>query len=338
MDKDQNITTAANTRVVVDRSNAFTLSNAISGGASLAQQGSGVLSVTGNNTHTGLNTINNGSILSVGDGGAAGTIGSGNISNFGELRFNRSNTLTISQSIADLVADTGVVRQAGTGKTILSGNSKYYGNTYVDAGTLQVDGKLWSGPLSVSAGATLGGTGMVTASGVSISGILAPGASPGVLDIDGSIAFSGASAAFSVELGGTTPGDGAGFYDQVNMVSSTGSISLGSSTDIVLTLDGGFSPSLGDTFYILTRVDGVAFGDFFDGRPEGQVFNSGGVGMQITYLANWTGTQAGSSLAGGNDVALTVVPLPIGPVPEPSTAMLSAGVALLALGRRRRVS
>ena len=159
-----------------------------------------------------------------------------------------------------------------------------------------------------------------------------------MLDIDGSIAFTGASAAFSVELGGTTPGDGAGFYDQANMLSSTGAISLGSSTDIVLTLDGGFTPSLGDTFYILTRADGVAFGDFFDGLPEGQIFNSGGIGMQITYLANWTGTQAGSSLTGGNDVALRVVPVAMGgpAVPEPSTAMLSAGAALLALGRRRR--
>lgn len=324
------VTTAANTRVVVDRSDTFNLANDIAGGGGLINQGSGTLVLTGNNTHTGLNTINHGSTTVIGNGGTSGSIGTGNISNFGELRFNRSDTLVLNQSIADLDADKGTVRQAGSGTTVLAGNSLYYGNTFVDDGTLQVDGNLWSGPVTVAAGAALGGNGLITTANVSISGSLAPGASPGVLDIDAPIVFSGPAASFDVELGGSAPGTGGGFYDQVNMTKPTGSVTLGTQTVLNLSLTGGFTPTVGDTFYVMTRADSTPFADAIAGLPEATTFSAGGYFWQITYQANWTGTQAGSSLTGGNDIALLAV------VPEPSAAVLAVGAALAGLGFRRR--
>lgn len=321
------ITTAANTRVIVDRSNAVTLPNDISGGASLTNQGGGTLTLTGTNTHTGLNVINNGATTVIGSGGTSGSIGTGNISNFGELRFNRSDTMTLSQSIADLQADTGLVRQAGTGKTILTGNSMYYGSTLVDAGTLQIDGNVWSGPVTVAAAGNLGGTGVITTSSVTISGDLSPGASPGVLDISGPITFAG-SAAYNVEFGGNNPGDGAGFYDQTHMTSAAGSVDLGSTTALSLSLFGGFTPSYGDIYYIMSRADAAAFTTQFAGLPEGATINLAGLDLTLTYQANWTGTQAGSTFTGGNDIALFV--------PEPGSAALAAAASLLLFNRRRR--
>jgi hypothetical protein len=89
----------------------------------------------------------------------------------------------------------------------------------------------------------------------------------------------------------------------------------------------------------MNREDAGIFGSNFLGLSEGAAFAAGGSNFQITYLANWTGTQAGSSFTGGNDVALKAIAgLPGGFVPEPSTSLLAVITGLFAFGRRRRSS
>ena len=85
-------------------------------------------------------------------------------------------------------------------------------------------------------------------------------------------------------------------------------------------------------FYLLTHEDALALTVPFNGLPEGATVSLGGLWTgQLTYLANWTGSQAGSSVAGGNDVALYNV------VPEPGTgAALLSGISLLGFTRRLR--
>jgi hypothetical protein len=183
-----------------------------------------------------------------------------------------------------------------------------------------------AGTLSGSAALRLGsaGTGALT-----ITGTLAAGPGPATLDLEAALTL-GPGSIFAAQIGGSTPGDGAAFYDQVNVTNATGSITLDSAATLSLSIVGGFVPSGGDVFYILTRADAGVFTTPFAGAPEGgTVFFTGGYAATITYLANWTGTQAGSALTGGNDVALFNV------IPEPHTAALLIGSLGLLAGWHR---
>ncbi len=112
------------------------------GATSLAKGGSGTWVLAGNNTNSGTVTISAG-MLQVGNGGAIGSVGSGNIVDNGTLDFNTSSTLTNGT-----VTGTGGVTVDGGGKIILPGNNTYSGATTINAGTLQVGNGGASGALN----------------------------------------------------------------------------------------------------------------------------------------------------------------------------------------------
>ena len=88
---------------------------------------------SGANTYSGVTTITAG-ILEIGNGGATGTLGSGNVVNNATLQFNRSDAITV----ANVISGTGAVTQIGGGTATLTGTNTYSGTTTVTAGTLQV--------------------------------------------------------------------------------------------------------------------------------------------------------------------------------------------------------
>jgi len=104
------------------------------------------------------------------------------------------------------------------------------------------------GAFDVQAGQTMGGSGQITMD-VYNDGIVAPGYSPGKIDITGNYTQSGT---LLIELGGTDPGTG---YDQLNV---SGQASLDGT--LQLALYNGYRPSDGQTFDILTF--GSALGRF----------------------------------------------------------------------------
>src|SRR5206468_3241714 len=75
-------------------------------------------------------------------GGTAGTLGTGAVTDNGNLIFNRSDSVTL----AGAVGGTGTLTQAGAGTLILMG-SNTYGATTISAGTLQIDNGGTSGAL-----------------------------------------------------------------------------------------------------------------------------------------------------------------------------------------------
>ncbi|MDI9335287.1 MAG: autotransporter-associated beta strand repeat-containing protein, partial [Cytophagales bacterium] len=102
----------------------------ISGTGNLTQAGSGVTTLTGDNTYTGATTISNGT-LQLGAGGANGSIANtSNIVNNGNLILN----ITLDPTIKAVISGTGNLTQAGNSFVTLTGNNTYSGTTTITGG------------------------------------------------------------------------------------------------------------------------------------------------------------------------------------------------------------
>src|SRR5207248_11239609 len=99
-----------NTWLVFNRSDTLTVRNTISGTGTLTQAGAGALILTGANTYAGITTISAGT-LQIGNGGVAGSLGTGAVTDNASLAFNRSDSVTL----ANLVSGSGTLSQAGAG-------------------------------------------------------------------------------------------------------------------------------------------------------------------------------------------------------------------------------
>ncbi|MFM6939852.1 MAG: beta strand repeat-containing protein, partial [Rhodoluna sp.] len=122
-----------NGTLVFNRSDTNIVDNNISGTGALTQSGSGTTVLTSNNTYQGTTTISAGT-LRLGNGGTSGTLGTGSVIDNAALVFNRSDNVTV----ANTISGTGDIRLSGTGTTIFTANNSYSGTTTVNAGTLQV--------------------------------------------------------------------------------------------------------------------------------------------------------------------------------------------------------
>ena len=119
-----------------------------------------------------------------------GSPGSGSGKDLIIHQHHNTSTFTISSEIVDYselvegnpVATPTVLTKNGAGKFAIGGSATYTGNTFVNAGTLLVNGTLTGSPLvTVNRGGALGGTGSVTAPVTVNAGSIAPGATVGTL-------------------------------------------------------------------------------------------------------------------------------------------------------------
>ncbi len=131
----------------------------IAGACALTKDGAGQLTLTDNNTYTGLTTINAGTV-NVGEGGILGTLGgSGNITlNAGaSLAFNHSDAQTLTRTIN---GSGGTLVKNGSGAMTLNAPNNTCGIT-VNGGTFYARGGGWSTAfaagklITVESGATL---------------------------------------------------------------------------------------------------------------------------------------------------------------------------------------
>lgn len=120
--------------VTFNRSSPLTYAGSISGTGSLSKQGSGTLTLTGNNTYNGTTTISSG-FLEVGNGGTTGSIlGTTLISSSSGLIFNRSN----SHAHFGNISGSGSVTKRGTGTLAMTGSNSYFGDTILEDGVLSI--------------------------------------------------------------------------------------------------------------------------------------------------------------------------------------------------------
>lgn len=125
------------TRLIYNRSDTITVDKVISGTGTLVKENSNTVILTGENTFAHGTTIDHG-VLQLGDGGTTGSIiGDVDLVNDdSRLVINHSNDLTLD----GVIDGAGGLIQAGTGKTTLTNENYYTGETNITAGELILSG------------------------------------------------------------------------------------------------------------------------------------------------------------------------------------------------------
>lgn len=267
-----------------------TISAIIGGSGTLTKTTSGTVTLTGANTYTGNTTIQTGT-LEIGAGGTAGSLASGSaIINNSVLSFNRSDALTV----ANTISGNGLLVQDGTGTLTLSGtNTNFTGAVAVNAGgTLKLTNTAAlgsantagttvasGGVLQIDTGATPS-NGTLTLAGTGISG---GGALVGVatgnnrwagnvtLAADTTVTNNGSG---GLALGTTSSGGNFRGTDAGQTPVDTHTLSLGSNT---LTLNGT------GTIYLNGRLTGT-------GNVNVNMGSNSAIAEYDAYLNSFTGT------------------------------------------------
>ena len=107
----------------------------ITGTGSLTQQGSATLTLAQDNSYSGATTISSGA-LQVGNGGNAGSLSTGAVTDNGTLSFNRTGTVTVPNNISG----SGALANLGASTMTFSGPLAYLGNTFVSNGVVRLAG------------------------------------------------------------------------------------------------------------------------------------------------------------------------------------------------------
>ena len=262
-----------NSSVVLARTDSYVLANDMVGTGSLTQQGAGTATLTGNNTYSGNTAINAGT-LQIGNGGTAGSLGSGAVSvaTNSTLAFNRSDNIEIGAA----VTGNGRLAQVGAGTMTITGANAYTGGTVVASGALRVGsggttGQLGSGAVAISNGAVLifnrgdavtmnnglSGAGLLRQSGAGTLAVTANSSHSGGTVIDsGSVLDVGAGGSTgSLGSGGVTNNgtliyNRSGFTTFANNISGTGGVDI-TTTASFTTLSGS------NTYSGSTRIRGT---------------------------------------------------------------------------------
>jgi autotransporter-associated beta strand protein len=207
-----NVTPKGVTVINTNLSYLFSGSGTINCSGSVVKDGPGTLTLANSNAFSGTVTVLNGT-LAIGNGGTTGSLGSAGVANSGTVAFNRSDNVTIANSING----SGSLAQNGPDTVTLTGVGSIGGNIAVNAGTLAlapagtivVSGNVTgNGAFGINSGGTVDLTGStVTYSGGSLitGGTLEfDNAFPpsGNIADNGTLAF-GTSGTFSDNISGT---------------------------------------------------------------------------------------------------------------------------------------
>jgi autotransporter-associated beta strand protein len=244
-----------------------------------------------------------------------------------------TGTLGLSGAISGSFALT----KSAAGILTVSANNLYSGGTTVTAGSLLVSNTsgsgTGSGAVTVAGGATLGGYGTI-AGNVEVSGTLAPGASIGLLTVDGDLSLTNGST-FAYEMDSSLDKTLAA---DLQLVGGTIGVAIGTNVALTLTdLAGGVFAA--DTTLSLLQYAGQWNGGFF---TYGTNELANGEAFADTYGNQWTIVY--DALGGGDNFATQlddshfITLSNISAVPEPANLLALSGLvssALLLRSRRR---
>ncbi|RYF34300.1 MAG: autotransporter domain-containing protein [Comamonadaceae bacterium] len=288
-----------------------TLSGVISGAGFLAKDGTGKLTLTGENTYTGTTTINAGT-LQIGNGGTTGTLGTGAITNLGALVFDRSDSIAVGNAIGG----TGSLTQAGSGTLTLGGVNTYSGATTVSAGTLRagaVNSFSAASAHTVATGATLDLAGFnQTVAGVTNAGTVSlRGSTPGtVLTVTGPWVGQGGTLALGTALGGN-----ASASDRL-LLSGASAVASGTTALQVTNLGGLGGQTTGNGVALVSTENGASI--------QGNAFSLAAPVAAGAYEYRLTSDAGGAYLS-----STSTTPVPNAP-PTAATPLYRTEVPLLA--------
>ncbi|MBL9183705.1 MAG: autotransporter-associated beta strand repeat-containing protein [Verrucomicrobiaceae bacterium] len=222
------IALSSGTSLIVNRSDALSFTQVISGSGSFTQAGSGTTTLSNNNTFTGTTTISSG-VLQIGSGSTTGSVASTSIVNNGTLALNRSDNLTWTTPISG----SGGFTKDGTNTVTLNASLTYTGPTSITAGKLQPASTLSlpSSNVTIAAAGTLAANGnAMSLASLNGAGTVENGSASvsSTITLNGSGSFTGLvrnGGAASLSLVKT--GSGTQSLDNANTFTGTVSISGG---------------------------------------------------------------------------------------------------------------
>ena len=162
-------TTLSPLAITVNNTNlnyTFGGSGKLSGAGGLNKQGPGTLTLvqTGVNDYAGTTGVGAGGKLAVGNGGTAGNVGPGPLTVDGTLEVNRSDSLTLSNTISGL----GGLNKPGANTLTLAGAVSLAGPSTISGGTLVLTPSATdtlAGDITGAGGLTINGSGTVVLTG-----------------------------------------------------------------------------------------------------------------------------------------------------------------------------
>ncbi|HLJ91609.1 MAG TPA: hypothetical protein VKU02_00315 [Gemmataceae bacterium] len=286
-----------------------TLGSVTTSGSQYYASPHGITTVAGNLTTSGSSltfadsvVVNGGVLVTAGTnavsfvGNGTQTLQAGSGVRFGNVNHTAGGTLQLK---GDLTVVGSFVNGAGTfdandQAVSVASAAALLGGTYLagtapqtfHSGLAIVGGTLMSstGPMAISGpvrllGGSLRGVGTVETV-TAAAGTIAPGGgNPGRLNVTGRVAFSPA-ANLNILLQGTEAGTG---YAELR---AGGPIDLGGST---LSLNIGFTPSIGSSFEIVTTTGAASINGTFRGLSEKTIFTQNGFQFEITYRGGTDG-------------------------------------------------
>jgi len=334
------------------------------GTVALVKTGTGTLTLTGAETHTGGTTISAGT-LQIGNGGTTGSV-AGNITDNATLAFNRSDALTYS----GVVSGTGALTKLGSGNLTLSGANTYSGGTTVSAGTLmgnttslqrnitdnaalvfdQASAGTYAGVVSGTGSFTKSGSGTLTLTGANTyTG--ATNVSAGTLRVNGSLAHTALTVASGATLGGSgSIGGAAEFLSGAHLAPGNSPGTLTFTNGLALDAGAILDFELGPTSDLI-RVSGGTLTGPSSGLVTLNLTNAGGFTAASYTLFDFSGATTSSFTASDFTFGTTIagytyslalvgstLQLTTSAIPEPATYAAALAVAALcaALVRRRR--
>jgi fibronectin-binding autotransporter adhesin len=222
--------------LIFNRDTNITIANFISGNGGVTLS-TGMVTLTSSNTYSGGTTIRGNTTLQLGNGGAVGGIGTGNITNNGVLIFNRLG----HQTNANLISGSGSIIKVAASTNILTGGNTFDGTVMVSNGALRIEH-------AQALGSTLGGT--LTGAGggaVQLAG--------GITVINETITLQ-TNVAASLVFGGLHSVEGSNAWTG-NVVLNGPDIRLGASGTSILNISGVISNGAGFANFISRTDDGA---------------------------------------------------------------------------------